>query len=72
MTRRLSPHDTSKRKEFYYISKWNEFYTRAKAFRNPESSDDTILDSIEKVNPFGFPKDDLELGAACEGLSNAL
>ena len=43
------------------------------SLRNPESSDDTILENIEKVNPFGFPKDDdLELDAACKGLSNAL
>ena len=52
---------------------WNEFYSRAKALRNPKSSDDTILENIEKVDLFGFPKDDdPELDAACEGLSNAL
>jgi len=54
-------------------SQWNEFYTHAKALRNPECSDDTILENIKKVNPFGFPKDDdPELDTACKGLSNAL
>jgi hypothetical protein len=48
-------------------SRWEEFYTYAIALRNKGE------ESIEKAEPFGFPKDgDPTLDNACEALSEAL
>ena len=49
------------------VSEWKEFYTRARDLRNIGE------EPIEKVEPYGFPKDDdPRLDAACDILSNAL
>jgi len=48
-------------------SRWKEFYTRARSFRNKGE------EAIEKLEPYGFPKDcNPTLDAACEALSDAL
>jgi len=61
------------------VSEWEEFYTRARALRNKgrvEFSGDsyaTVTETIEKVDSYGFPKeDDPTLHAACKALSEAL
>jgi hypothetical protein len=59
------------------VSEWQEFYTRARAFRDqvdfPEDSHATAEETMEKVEIYGFPKDgDPTLDAACEALSEAL
>jgi len=51
-----------------------EFYTRTRALRDlVKGSHTTVEESIEKVESYGFPKDDdPTLDAACEALSDAL
>src|ERR1700743_2951063 len=49
------------------IPQWEEFYTQARALLNKGE------ETINKVHPYGFPKDDdPTLDAACEALNAAL
>ena len=49
------------------IPQWEEFYTQARALLNKGE------ETIDKVHPYGFPKDDdPTLDAACEALNAAL
>jgi hypothetical protein len=62
-----SAEERAKKRVKDIIPQWEEFYTQARALLNKGE------ETIDKVHPYGFPKDDdPTLDAACEALNTAL